>query len=121
MNPRKVKKIAVLIPTLLLAVLLVQHNYSWIFGIMIGTAIALSSCELIQKAVNNSFVRKSGRKVTFFLFGFLFRFIFFAALLYVAIVYFKINVLAIAISFTLVQFAYPFYLVKSLENREKHV
>jgi phosphatidylglycerophosphate synthase len=121
MNPRKVKKIAVLIPTLLLAVLLVQHNYSWIFGIMIGTAIALSSCELIQKAVNNSFVRKSGRKVTFFLFGFVFRFIFFAALLYAAIVYFKINVLAIAISFTIVQFAYPFYLLKSLENREKHV
>ena len=58
----------VLLPTLAIAVLLVQQNYNWIFGIMIGAAIALSSCELIQKAVNNSFVRKSGAAPQLFLF-----------------------------------------------------
>lgn len=121
MNPRKLKKIAVLIPTLALGVLLVQQNYNWIFGLLIGTAIALSSCELIQKAVNNSFVRKRNRRVAFFLIGFFFRFILFALLLYAAIIYFKVSVLAIIISFTIVQMLYPFYLVKTMENRGKHV
>lgn len=111
----------VLLPTLAIAVLLVQQNYNWIFGIMIGAAIALSSCELIQKAVNNSFVRKSGAAPQLFLFGFFFRFIFFAALLYAAIVLFKINGVAIAASFTIIQLCYPLYLVNSWEKQQRHV
>lgn len=121
MNLRKTKKIAVLIPTLALAVLLVQQNYNWIFGMMIGAAIAMSSCELIQKAISNSFVRKSNRKASFFLIGFFLRFVLFSFLLYAAIVYFKINVVAITVSFTIVQLFYPFYLVSTLESRERHV
>jgi hypothetical protein len=121
MNPGKIRKIIVLIPTLALAVLLVQRNYNWIFGIMIGAAIAISSCELIQKAVNNSFVRKSGAAPKLFLFGFFFRFIFFGALLYAAIVLFKINAVAIAASFTIIQVCYPLYLVSSLEKQKRHV
>lgn len=111
----------VLAPTLALAVLLVQHNYNWIFGIMIGGAIAISSCELIQKAVNNTFARRSGRSAGFFLFGFLFRFVLFGGLLYAAIVLFKINAVAIAASFTIIQFCYPLYLVMSLEKQQNHV
>lgn len=121
MDPRKIKKLLVLAPTLALAVLLVQQNYNYIFGIMIGAAIALSSCELIQKAVNNSFVRKSGVASKFFLFGFFLRFIFFGGLLYAAIVLFKINAVAIAASFTIIQLCYPIYLVNSLEKRQHHV
>ena len=121
MNPAKIRKFMVLIPTLALGVLLVQHNYNGIFGILIGGAIALSSCELIQKAVTNTFARKSSRTARFFLFGFLFRFLFFAGLLYAAIVLFKINAVAIAASFTIIQFCYPLYLVSSLEQRERHV
>jgi len=117
MNPAKLKKIVVLIPTFALAILLVQQNYSWIFGIFIGTAIALSSCELIQKAVNNSFVRKGSRRAGFFLIGYFFRFIFFAALLYLAILKFQVNVIAIVVSFTLVQLLYPFYLIQTMEKR----
>lgn len=120
MNVRKLKKMAVIIPVLVLAVLLVQQNYEWIFGLMIGSAIAFSSCELIQKAVGNSFVRKSNRSAKFFLIGYFFRFIFFAALLYLAIVHFKINAVAIAVSFTIIQVFYPIYLVNSLENRNQH-
>ena len=86
---------AIILPTIALAVLVVQQNYNWIFGLMIGSALAFSSCELIQKAVNNSFVRKSNRSGTFFLIGFFLRFILFAALLYFAIVLFKINPIAI--------------------------
>ena len=111
----------VILPTLGLLVLLVQRNYNWIFGILIGTAIALSSCELIQKAVNNSFVRKGNRAAGFFLFGFAFRFVFFAALLYAAIVVFKINAVAIAASFTIIQICYPLYLVGTLEKQQHHV
>lgn len=111
----------VIVPTLALAVLVIQQNYNWVFGIMIGAAIALSSCELIQKAVNNSFVRKTGIAAKFFLIGFFLRFIFFGALLYAAIVLFKINAIAIAASFTIIQLCYPLYLVNSLENSKRHV
>ena len=117
MNPAKLKKIAVLIPTFALAILLVQQNYNWIFGILIGTAIAFSSCELIQKAVNNSFVRKRNKRALFFLIGYFFRFIFFAALLYLAILKFQVNVIAVALSFTIVQLFYPFYLIQTMEKR----
>jgi hypothetical protein len=121
MNPASIRKMMVLAPTLALAVLLVQRNYDWIFGILIGTAVALSSCELIQKAVNNSFARRSGRAAGFFLFGFFFRFVFFAALLYAAIVLFKINPIAIAASFTIIQVCYPLYLVGALGRQQDHV
>jgi hypothetical protein len=121
MNLRKTKKILVLIPTFLLAILLIQENYSWIFGIFIGTALALSSCELIQKAVSNSFVRKHGTVTGLFLIGFFFRFVLFAGLLYAGIVLFHVNAVAIAVSFTVVQLLYPFYLVHELEKREQHV
>jgi hypothetical protein len=121
MNPRNLKKLAIVLPTLALAVLVVQQNYNWIFGLLIGSALAFSSCELIQKAVANSFVRKSSRSGTFFLIGFFFRFVFFAILLYFAIVYFKINPIAIAASFSIIQIFYPLYLVKSLEKRNQHV
>jgi ATP synthase I chain len=121
MNLRKTKKIAILTPTLALAVLLVQQNYNWIFGLMIGAAIAMSSCELIQKAVSNSFVRKRSRSSYIFLIGFFLRFLLFSFLLYAAIIYFKINVVAITISFTIVQLLYPLYLVNTLENRQRHV
>lgn len=121
MNPAKVKKIFVLIPTFALAILLIQHNYSWIFGILIGVAVALTSCEMIQKAVNNSFVRKTGRTAKFFLVGFLFRFVFLGALLFLAIIYFKVNVIALTVSFTAVQLLYPFYLTRSLENQKQNV
>ena len=121
MNPRNVRKIAVLIPTFALAVLLIQQNYDAIFGMMIGVAVALSSCEMIQKAVNNSFVRKANIAVKFFLVGFLFRFLVLAALLYAAIIYFKVNVIALTISFTIVQLFYPFYLLQSLEKQTKNV
>lgn len=120
-TPAKAKKIAVLIPTFVLAILLIQENYSWIFGIFIGTAIALSSCELIQKAISNSFARKTNWRAKAFLIGYFFRFIFFAALLYVAILYFKVNVIAVTVSFTAVQLLYPFYLVQSLEKHSQHV
>jgi len=116
MTARKLQKIAVLIPTFALAILLVQQNYNWIFGIMIGAAIALSSCEMIQKAVSNSFVRKGNRRALFFMFGFFLRFVIFAALLYLAIVFFKVSVVAIAISFTAVQLFYPFYLLQTLRK-----
>lgn len=121
MNPRNIKKLAIILPTIALAVLIVQQNYNWIFGLMIGSALAFSSCELIQKAVNNSFVRRSNRSGTFFLVGFFFRFILFAALLYFAIVQFKINPIAIVISFSIIQIFYPIYLVNSLEKRNQHV
>jgi hypothetical protein len=121
MNPRSLRKILVLIPTFALFILLIQQNYSSIFGVMIGVALALSSCEMIQKAVNNSFVRKKNRAVPFFLVGFAFRFIFLAALLYLAIIYFKVNVIALTASFTLVQLLYPFYLIQSLEKRRQDV
>jgi ATP synthase I chain len=120
MNPRNIKKALVLIPTFALAILLIQQNYNWIFGVMIGAALALSSCELIQKAVTNSFVRKANRKVAFFLIGFFFRYILFALLLYVAIVYFKISAVAIILSFTFVQLLYPFYLVSSLKRQNQN-
>ena len=110
-----------LIPIFALAILLIQENYSAIFGIFIGTALAFSSCELIQKAVANSFGRKAGRAMGFFLIGFFFRFVFFAGLLYAAIVYFHVNVIALAVSFTLVQLLYPFYLVQDMEKRKQHV
>ena len=121
MNPAKIRKVMVLLPTLALGVLLVQRNYNWIFGILIGGAIAVSSCELIQKAVTNTFARRSGRTAGFFLFGFLFRFVLFAGLLYASIVLFRINAVAIAASFTIIQFCYPLYLVSSLEKQEHHV
>jgi uncharacterized membrane protein YedE/YeeE len=121
MNPAKIKKIIVLIPTFALAILLVQQNYSWIFGILIGVAVALTSCEMIQKAVNNSFVRKTGRTAKFFLVGFLFRFVFLGGLLFLAIIYFKVNVIALTVSFTIVQLLYPFYLTRSLENQKQNV
>lgn len=121
MTLRKAKKILVLIPTFLLAILLIQENYSCIFGIFIGTALALSSCELIQKAVSNNIVRKQGRAAGFFLIGFFFRFLLFGGLLYLAIVQFHVNAVAIAVSFTVVQLLYPFYLVHELEKREQHV
>jgi len=117
----KTKKIAVLIPTFVLAILLVQQNYSWIFGLFIGTALAFSSCELIQKAVANSFTRKVSRTAGVFLLGFFLRFLFFAALLYAAILHFKVNVIAITVSFTVVQLLYPFYLIRTLEKPGQHV
>src|SRR5688572_29407215 len=121
MNPGKIKKIVVLIPTFALAILLIQQNYDWIFGMIIGVALALTSCEMIQKAVNNSFVQKAGRTAKFFLVGFLLRFLFLGGLLFLAIVYFKVNVIALTISFTFVQLLYPFYLVQSMENRKQNV
>jgi len=54
-------------------------------------------------------------------FGFFFRFIFFAALLYFAIIQFKVNAIAITVSFTVVQLFYPFYLIRTLEQRRNHV
>jgi|GEM_PF-3075408 len=121
MNPRKIKKIIVLIPTFALAILLVQQNYNWIFGMLIGVAIALTSCEMIQKAVNNSFVKKTNRTAKFFLIGFFFRFLILGALLFFSIVYFQVNVIVLTISFTFVQLIYPFYLIQSLENRKQNV
>ncbi len=120
MNPRNLKKALVIVPTFALIILLIQQNYSWIFGIMIGAALALSSCELIQKAVGNSFVRRANRRAAFFLIGFFFRYILFALLLYVAIIYFKVNVIAIILSFTFVQLLYPFYLVNTLERQNEN-
>jgi len=120
MTQAKLRKIAVLIPTFVLAILLIQENYSWIFGMFIGTAIALSSCELIQKAVSNSFVRKASLRTKVFFIGYFLRFVFFAALIYVAILYFKVNVIAVTVSFTAVQLLYPFYLIQSLK-KEQHV
>jgi len=120
-NPRNLKKLIIILPAIALAVLLVQQNYDWIFGLMIGSALAFSSCELIQKAVNNSFVRKSKRPGSFFLIGFFFRFVFFAVLLYFAIVQFKINPIAIVVSFSIIQIFYPLYLVNSLEKTNQHV
>lgn len=121
MNQTKLKKIIILIPTFALGILLFQQNYSWIFGILIGVALALTSCEMIQKAVNNSFVRKAGRSAKFFLIGFLFRFLFLGGLLFLAIIYFHVNVIALTVSFTFVQLIYPFYLVQSMENRKQNV
>lgn len=115
-NPQKLKKILVLIPTFALVILVIRNNYNWIFGILIGAAIAMSSCELIQKAVKNSFVRKRKWTAKFFLIGFFFRFILFAALLYMAIVYFQVNPIAIVLSFTFLQLIYPFYIVQTLEK-----
>ena len=120
MNPRNLKKTLVLIPTFALVILLIRQNYSWIFGMMIGVALALSSCELIQKAVANSFVRRQNRRTVFFLIGFFFRYILFAVLLYFAIVHFQVSAIAIIISFTFVQLLYPFYLVNSLERQNQH-
>jgi hypothetical protein len=121
MNPAKLKKIVVLIPTFLLAILLIRRNYNWIFGLFIGTALAFSSCELIQKAVASSFRRKVSRTAGVFLLGFFFRFILFAALLYFSILYFQVNVIAITVSFTVVQLLYPFYLIHTLERYQQHV
>jgi len=121
MTPAKIKKIIVLIPTFALFILLMQQNYSWIFGMLIGVALALTSCEMIQKAVNNSFVKKTSRTAKFFLVGFLFRFVILGAMLFFAIVYFQVNVIALTISFTFVQLIYPFYLIQSLENRKQNV
>lgn len=98
-------------------ILLIQNNYDWIFGMLIGAALAMSSCELIQRAVRNSFARKPGKTAKFFLIGFFFRFILFAALLYVAIVHFKVSAVALALSFTFLQLVYPFYIVQTLEKR----
>ena len=120
MTPEKIKKIIILIPTFVLAILLIRHNYDWIFGMMIGAAIAFSSCELIQKAVANSFIRKRSRRAKMFLVGFFLRFAIFAGLLYAAILYFHINVVAIAVSFTVVQLLFPFYIVQNLE-KQQHV
>lgn len=121
MNPRNLKKALVLIPTFALAILVIQQNYSWISGMLIGLALAISSCELIQKAVGNSFVRKANRKVAFFLIGFFFRYILFGLLLYVAVVFFKVNVIAIVVSFTFMQILYPLYLVRSVERQSQNV
>src|SRR5262245_51724611 len=114
MNPEKIKKIIILIPTFALVILLIQQNYSWIFGMLIGVAVALTSCEMIQKAVNNSFVKKMSRSAKFFLVGFFLRFLILGTLLYFSIVYFQVNVIALTISFTFVQLLYPLYLVQSL-------
>ena len=121
MTPAKLKKIIILIPTFALAILLLQQNYNWIFGMMIGLALAVTSCEMIQKAVNNSFVRKAGKSAKFFLVGFLFRFLFLGVLLFLAIMYFQVNVIALTLSFTFVQLIYPFYLVQSMEKRNQNV
>ncbi len=121
MNLQKIKKIIILIPTFALAILLINQNYDWIFGMLIGTAVALSSCEMIQKAVNNSFAKKTGKSAKFFLVGFFFRFIVLAGLLYLAIIYFKINVIALTVSFTFVQLLYPIYLLQTLEKRRQNV
>jgi hypothetical protein len=116
----KIRKSLVLLPTFVLAVLLIQQNYGAIFGMMIGVAIAISSCELIQKAVRNGFVRKANVATKFFLVGFFFRFAIFAALLFCAIAYFEVNVIWLTLSFTLVQLSYPFYLIQSLEKRREN-
>jgi uncharacterized membrane protein YedE/YeeE len=121
MNPAKIRKIIVLIPTFALAILLIQQNYSWIFGMLIGVAVALTSCEMIQKAVNNSFVKKTSRTAKFFFIGFFLRFLILGGLLFFGIVYFQVNVIALTISFTFVQLIYPFYLIQSLENRKQNV
>ena len=121
MNPAKVRKLIVLLPTFALAILLIQQNYSWIFGMLIGVAIALTSCEMIQKAVNNSFVKKTNRTSKFFFVGFFFRFLILGGLLFFSIVYFKVNVIALTISFTFVQLIYPFYLIQSMESRKQNV
>jgi mannose/fructose/N-acetylgalactosamine-specific phosphotransferase system component IIC len=121
MNPEKIKKILIIIPTFALAVLLIQQNYNWIFGMLVGIALAFTSCEMIQKAVNNSFVKKMNRTAKFYMIGFFLRFIILGALLFFAIVYFKVNVIVLTVSFTLVQLTYPFYLMHSLENRKQNV
>jgi hypothetical protein len=115
----KVKKGIILVPTFLLAVLLIQQNYFAIFGMLIGVAVALSSCEMIQKAVNNSFVRKRNTAAGFFFIGFFFRFLILACMLYAAIRYFNVNVIWLTLSFTAVQLSYPFYLIHSLEKRRQ--
>jgi len=117
---QKISRILILIPAFALLILLIQENYSWIFGIMIGSAIALSSCELIQKAVTNVFVQKRSRSAMYYLFGFTFRFLIYAALLYAAIALFHVNAIALIVSFTFLQLLYPFYIVHTLENLEQN-
>jgi mannose/fructose/N-acetylgalactosamine-specific phosphotransferase system component IIC len=121
MNPEKLKKILIIIPTMALAVMLIQQNYNWIFGMFVGIALALTSCEMIQKAVNNNFVKKMNKTAKFYMIGFFFRFVILGTLLFFAIVYFKVNVIVLTISFTVVQLIYPFYLMQSLENRKQNV
>ena len=87
---------------------------------LIGAAVALSSCELIQKAVTNIFVRKRNKRAIYYLLGFAFRFAIYGVLLYVSIAYFKVNVIALVVSFTFLQLLYPFYIVHTLENREQN-
>jgi hypothetical protein len=42
-------------------------------------------------------------------------------LLFLGIIYFHVNVIALTISFTFVQLLYPLYLVQSMENRNQNV